>query len=70
MSPYARNRIFAMNEFGYNTPPSDYHLAWTLRAYEQTRVEFWVGMLIAVVVTVLSTRLGMLWGDAMRRTRR
>src|SRR5215471_10459688 len=70
MSPYARNRIFAMNEFGYNTPPSEYHLAWTLRAYEQTRVEFWIGMLIALVVTILSTRLGILWGDAMRRTRR
>jgi hypothetical protein len=70
MSPYARNRIFAMNEFGYSTPPSDYHLAWTLRAYEQTRVEFWVGMLIALVVTMLSTRFGTLWGDWMRRIRR
>jgi len=70
MSPYARNWIFAMNEFGYDTPPSQYHLAWTLRSYEQTRVEFWLGMLIAVVATVLSARIGMLWGDWMRRIRR
>jgi hypothetical protein len=70
MSPYARNWIFAMNEFGYDTPPSQYHLAWTLRPYEQTRVEFWLGMLIAVVATVLSARIGMLWGDWMRRIRR
>jgi hypothetical protein len=70
MSPYARNRIFAMNEFGYNAPPSQYQLAWTLRAYETTRAEFWIGMLIALVATVLSARIGMLWGDWMVRIRR
>jgi len=70
MSPYARNWIFAMNEFGYNTPPSQYQLAWTLRAYETTRAEFWTGMLIALLATILSTRIGMLWGDWMRRIRR
>lgn len=70
MSRYARNRIFAMNEFGYNTPPSEYHLAWTLRAYEKTRAEFWIGMLVALVATVLSARIGVLWGDWMRRVRR
>jgi hypothetical protein len=70
MSPYARNQIFAMNEFGYSAPPSQYQLAWTLRAYETTRAEFWIGMLIALVATILSTRIGMLWGDWMRRIRR
>jgi ABC-type spermidine/putrescine transport system permease subunit II len=70
MSTYARNWIFAMNEFGYDTPPSEYHLAWTLRAYEKTHAEFWIGMLIALVATVLSVRIGMLWGDWMRRVRR
>ena len=70
MSPHARNSIFAMNEFGYDMPPSQYQLAWTLRAYEKTRAEFWVGMLIALVATVLSARIGMLWGDWMRRIRR
>ena len=70
MSPYARNWIFAMNEFGYDMPPSQYHLAWTMRAYENTHAEFWVGMLIALVATVISARIGMLWGDWMRRIRR
>ena len=70
MSGYARNWIFAMNEFGYDTPPSQYHLAWTLRAYEKTPAEFWIGMLIALVATVLSARIGMLGGDWMRRIRR
>jgi ABC-type spermidine/putrescine transport system permease subunit II len=70
MSPHARNWVFAMNEFGYNVPPSQYHLAWEMQPYEKTRVEFWVGMLIALVATVISVRIGMLWGDWMRRIRR
>jgi hypothetical protein len=70
MSPYARNRVFAMNEFTYATPPSQYHLAWELQAYEKTRAEFWIAMLIALVATVISTRVGMMWGDWMRRIRR
>jgi ABC-type spermidine/putrescine transport system permease subunit II len=70
MSPHARNWVFAMNEFGYNVPPSQYHLAWELQAYEKTRVEFWVGMLIALAATVISARIGMFWGDWMRRIRR
>lgn len=70
MSPYARNWIFAMNEFGYNTPPSQYHLAWTLRGYEKTQAGFWIGMLIALVATVVSARIGVLWGEWLRRVRR
>jgi len=70
MSRYARNWVFAMNEFGYNMPPSQYHLAWTLRAYEKTRAEFWIGMLTALVATIFSARIGMSWGNWMRRVRR
>jgi hypothetical protein len=70
MSPYARNRVFAMNEFTYNTPPSQYHLAWQLQAYEKTRMEFWIGIGIALVATAISARIGMLWGDWMHRIRR
>src|SRR5215471_4582058 len=70
MSPYARNRAFAMNEFTYNVPPSQYHLAWELQANEKTRPEFWIGMLIALVATAISARIGMLWGDWMHRIRR
>jgi hypothetical protein len=70
MSPYSRNWVFAMNEFGYSVPPSQYHRAWELQAYEKTRVEFWVGMLVALVATAISARIGMLWGDWMRRIRR
>lgn len=70
MSPLARNWVFAMNEFGYNMPPSQYHTAWTLQHYESTAVEFGMGMAIALIATVLSVRIGMLWGDWMRRIQR
>ncbi len=70
MSPYARNRIFAMNEFGYSVPPSQYHVAWTLQRYESSSVEFWVGMVIALIATILSTRIGLLWGEWLRRIQR
>jgi hypothetical protein len=70
MSPYARNWIFAMNEFAYNVPPSEYALAWTMRRYESTPTEFWTGLVIALAVTVLSVRVGLLWGDWMRRIQR
>jgi hypothetical protein len=67
ISHYARNWVFAMNEFSYDTPPSQYHLSWMFQAYEQSRVEFWVGMSIALVATILSARIGMLWGNWMRK---
>jgi len=70
MSSHARNWVFAMNEFGYNFPPSQYHLAWQFQTYEKSRVEFWVGMVIALMGSVLSARIGMLWGDWMRRIQR
>jgi len=70
MSPYARNRVFGMSEFPYNFPPSQYHLAWELQSYEKTRMEFWIGMGIALVATAISARIGMLWGDWMHRIRR
>jgi hypothetical protein len=70
MSRYARNWVFAMNEFGYSMPPSQYQLAWTLRRYESSSIEFWIGMTIALAATILSVRIGMFWGDWMRRIQR
>jgi hypothetical protein len=70
VTPAARNWVFGMNYFGYNIPPSEYHLAWEFQAYEKTRPEFWTGMATALVVTALSVRIGMLWGDWMRRMHR
>jgi ABC-type spermidine/putrescine transport system permease subunit II len=70
MSPYARNWVFTTNAFGYYVRPSQYQMAWTLERYERTSMEFWLGMVIALVATILSMRIGMLWGDWMRRIQR
>jgi len=70
ISPYARNWIFGTNYFGYSDRPSDYHLAWQFQAYEKTQSELWIGMAIALIVTMVSARIGLLWGDWMRRIRR
>lgn len=70
ISPLARNWVFGMNYFGYFMRPSDYHLAWEFNSYEKTRGEFWIGMGIALIVTIISARLGLAWGDWMRRIRR
>lgn len=69
-SPMARNWTFGMNYFGYFMRPSDYHLAWEFTAYEKTRVEFWIGMGIALLASIISARIGLAWGDWMRGIRR
>jgi hypothetical protein len=70
MKPAARNWIFGMGYFGYFMRPSEYHLAWEFSAYEKTRGEFWIGMAIALIVAILSARIGMMWGDWVGRVRR
>jgi len=70
LSPVGRNWIFGSNHFGYSDRPSDYHLAWQFSSFEKSRSEFWVGLAIAVAVTIVTTRIGILWGDWMRRIRR
>ncbi len=70
MKPAARNWIFGMNYFGYFMRPSEYHLAWEFASYEKTRSEFWMGMAIALVATILITRIGMVWGDWVQRVKR
>jgi hypothetical protein len=70
MTPAARNWVFGMGYFGYFMRPSEYHLAWEFSAYEKTRMEFWIGMLIALAATVISARVGMMWGDWLGRVKR
>jgi hypothetical protein len=70
VSPLARNRIFGMHYFPYMMRPSEYHLAWEFVVYEKTQIAFWTGIGIACIASILSARLGLAWGDWMRRVRR
>jgi hypothetical protein len=70
ISPLAENRMFGTDYYSYMLPPSEYHLSHQFNLYEKTRAEFWVGMIIAFGAAFLMTRLGLAWGDWMRRVKR
>ncbi len=70
ISPLAENRIFGTNYYPYMQPPSAYHFNHEFNFYEKSRTEFWVGMLIAFAAAFVMTRIGLAWGDWMRRVKR
>jgi hypothetical protein len=70
ISPLAENRIFGTNYYPYMEPPSNYHLNHQFNFYEHSRAQFWVGMLIAFAAAFVMTRIGLAWGDWMRRVKR
>ncbi len=70
MSPASRNRIFQTTNYPYFVPPTS---PWVRNLYiptEQTPAQFWIRMLIALCVAILMVRIGMAWGEWMRRIRR
>jgi hypothetical protein len=70
MSPASRNRIFQTTNYPYFVPPTS---PWVRNLYiptEHTAAQFWIRMLIALCVSVLMVRIGMAWGEWMRRIRR
>jgi hypothetical protein len=70
VSRLAENRVFGTGYYPYMQRPSDYHYAHEFWVYEKTRAEFWFGMAFAFVAAILTTRVGLAWGDWMRRVRR
>jgi len=70
MSSAARNRIFGMAYFGYFDPAGFLYDPYAFIAAEKTRGAFWLTMAFAVVAAMITSRLGLAWGDWMRRMRR
>jgi hypothetical protein len=70
MSPAARNRIFGMAYFGYFDPAGFLYDPYAFVAAEKTRGQFWITMAVAVVAAMITSRLGLAWGDWMRRMKR
>jgi len=70
ISPLAENRIFGTNYYPYMQAPSDYHFNHQFNFYEKSRAQFWVGMIIAFAAAFVMTRIGLAWGDWMRRVKR
>jgi hypothetical protein len=70
VSPLAENRIFGTDYYPYMQRPSDYHYSHEFYRWERTRLQFGFGMAFALAAAILTTRVGLAWGDWMRRVRR
>lgn len=70
VSPLAENRVFGTDYYPYMQRPSDYHFSHEFYAWEKTRAQFYLGMVVAFVAAILTTRIGLAWGDWMRQVRR
>ena len=70
MSPASRNRIFATTNYPYAIPPTSPWVRNVFVPTEHSFGEFWVRMAIALAAAILMTRIGMAWGEWMRRIRR
>ena len=70
MTPAARNWFFGMNYFAYFDPANFLYDPYKFEPTEQTRAGFWFVMAIAFLVSIISSRIGLAWGDWMRRLRR
>ena len=70
MSPAARNRFFGAIYFDYNLPPTSYYVRYLFFPTEQSAGEFWAQMSLGAIVAIVTTRIGLAWGDWMQRIRR
>ena len=70
MSSASRNPVFATTNYPYAVPPSSPWVRNLFVPTEHSAAEFWVRMAIALVAAILTTRIGMAWGEWMRRIRR
>ncbi|MBI1791905.1 MAG: hypothetical protein HYR60_30635 [Acidobacteria bacterium] len=69
-SPAARNWVFGAHYLPYFVPARNDVTLGVFTAIEKTPAEFWTRMALAAVAAVLSVRLGLAWGEGMRRIRR
>jgi hypothetical protein len=70
LSPAARNWFFGADYLPYFDGPNSYSARHLFVPFERTHSEFWLRMAEALVIAVLSTRIGLAWGDWLRRVRR
>src|SRR5258708_12308499 len=70
MSPAARNWFFGMAYFAYFDPARLLYDPYKFQVAESTPGIFLKTMAAALVVSIITTRLGLSWGDWMRRMRR
>jgi hypothetical protein len=70
VSPASRNWIFGTGYFAYFDPAGFFYNPYKFNVVEPTLGAFLFRMVLAVVAAIVMTRLGLAWGDWMRRVRR
>jgi hypothetical protein len=70
ISPASRNWVFGTHYFAYFDPAGFLYDPYKFIAAEKTRAEFWSVMAAAFLISVITTRIGLAWGDWIRRLQR
>jgi hypothetical protein len=70
VSPASANRFFGTKYFAYFASPNGFDVRHLFFPVERTAGDFWRVMAEAFVFSILSARLGMAWGDWVRKIRR
>jgi hypothetical protein len=68
-SPAARNWLFGMNYFGYYTAPGSVMARFGFIRAEEGAL-FWREAATAVAISIVTTGIGLAWGNWMQRIRR
>jgi hypothetical protein len=70
VSPASANWFFGTKYFAYFASPNGFDVRHLFFPVERTAPDFWRVMVEAFVLAILSSRLGLAWGDWVRRVRR
>ena len=70
MSPLSRNRIFGTHYFAYGDFAGFMYDPYKFQASENTRIQFWIVMTLALIAAILTTRLGFIWANWIKRVQR
>ena len=70
MSPWSINPVFATDNFDYATPDTWYKVRREFYPWDATEGAMRARLGVAVVLAIVSARVGLAWGNWMRRVRR
>jgi len=70
ITPFARGRLFGQGYLPYFFPPSRYYLIFEFRKSDPTRTALLARLSLAGISAILSSRIGIVIADALKRLRR
>jgi hypothetical protein len=63
MRPASRNWVFGSHYFSYGDRAGFFYKPNEFAALEKTRAEFWMGIAAAFILAIVTTRIGLAWGN-------